>query len=49
MVSGTLTEELKQQITAEAYKKVADAVTYAEDCPFPSEDTVMDYVYFEEV
>ena len=49
MASGTLTEELKQQITVEAYKKVADAVTYAEGCPFPSEDTVMDYVYFEEV
>ena len=49
MASGTLTEALKQQITVEAYKKVADAVTYAEGCPFPSEDTVMDYVYFEEV
>ena len=49
MATGTLTEELKQQITVEAYKKVADAVTYAEGCPFPSEDTVMDYVYFEEV
>lgn len=49
MASGTLTEELKKTIVDAAYQKVADAVAYAEKCPFPSEDTVMDYVYFEEV
>lgn len=47
--SGTLTEERKKEIVEEAYGKVAEAVAYAEKCPFPSEDTVMDYVYFEEV
>jgi len=49
MASGTLTEEMKKDIVDSAYKKVADAVEYAEKCPFPSEDTIMDYVYYEEV
>lgn len=49
MASGTLTEEQKKKIADEAYGKVDEAVEYAQNCPFPSEDTVMDYVYFEEV
>ena len=49
MADGTLTEAKKKKIVDAAYKKVSDAVEYAENCPFPSEDTVMDYVYFEEV
>ena len=49
MEAGTLTEEIKKKIVDAAYEKVADAVVYAENCKFPSEDTIMDYVYFEEV
>ena len=49
MAAGELTEEKKKEIVDAAYKMVSDAVEYAEGCAFPSEDTVMDYVYFEEV
>jgi len=47
--AGVLDDAKKKQIVDAAYKKVADAVTYAESCPFPDPQTVADYVYFEEV
>lgn len=49
LANGTLTEEMIKEITDKVYKQVDDAVEYAQNCPFPSEDTVEDYVYFEEV
>lgn len=49
MKTGDLTEKMKQEIYDAAVRKIEDAVTYAEQCPFPSEDSIMDYVYYEEV
>ena len=46
---GALDEEKKKTLVAEAYNKVEKAVEYATGCPFPSGDTLMDYVYYEEV
>lgn len=46
---GLLNIEKKESIIANAYKEVEKAVEYAAGCPFPSEDTLMDYVYYEEV
>jgi len=46
---GALDAGKKTEMINAAYKKVADAVEYAQGCPFPDPGAVADYVYYEEV
>lgn len=45
--AGLLDEKKKTEILTSVQTKVENAVAYAESCPFPEKDSLLDYVYYE--